>query len=80
MLIRSVLVLIVDQILLPDFGNTLAVKAFLKMCGLQFSTQLRMNAEHMSPSGKISVEYDWSDVWKPLTCCKTLQALSFPVV
>jgi metaxin len=43
----------VDQILLPDNANCLAVQAYLKMCNLEFTVESRWNAEHMSPSGKI---------------------------
>jgi len=42
----------VEQILLPDNANCLAVQAFLKMCGLDFEVVPRNNAEYMSPSGK----------------------------
>ncbi|XP_053973883.1 metaxin-2-like isoform X2 [Hylaeus anthracinus] len=41
----------VEQILLPDSANCLAVQAYLKMCGLEFQIELRSNAEYMSPSG-----------------------------
>lgn len=43
----------VEQVLLPDNANCLATQAFLKMCGLKFSVEMRPNAEHMSPSGKV---------------------------
>lgn len=43
----------VEQILLPDNANCLAVKTFLKICNLDFETVLRANAEDMSPSGKV---------------------------
>lgn len=43
----------VEQILLPDNANCLAVQAFLKMCGLEFQVEPRANAESMSPSGKV---------------------------
>ncbi|XP_076241086.1 metaxin-2 isoform X2 [Calliopsis andreniformis] len=43
----------VEQILLPDSANCLAVQAFLKMCGLEFQIVLRRNAEYMSPSGRV---------------------------
>ncbi|XP_014783077.1 metaxin-2 [Octopus bimaculoides] len=42
-----------EQILLTDSANCLSVKTFLKMCGLNFNLELRVNAEEMSPSGKI---------------------------
>ncbi|KAK4306611.1 hypothetical protein Pmani_021563 [Petrolisthes manimaculis] len=40
----------VEQILLPDNANCLAVQAFLKMCQLNYALDMRGNAEHMSPS------------------------------
>lgn len=43
----------VEQILLPDNANCLAVQAFLKMCNLEFQVEPRANAEAMSPSGKV---------------------------
>jgi metaxin len=43
----------VEQILLPDNANCLAVQAFLKMCNLDFQVEPRANAEAMSPSGKV---------------------------
>lgn len=43
----------VGQILMPEFASCLSVKAFLNMCGLKFQTELRPNAEFMSPSGKV---------------------------
>lgn len=43
----------VEQILLPDNANCLAVQAFLKMCGLDFEVVPRNNAEYMSPSGRV---------------------------
>ncbi|XP_053973885.1 metaxin-2-like isoform X4 [Hylaeus anthracinus] len=43
----------VEQILLPDSANCLAVQAYLKMCGLEFQIELRSNAEYMSPSGRV---------------------------
>lgn len=43
---------IVEQILLPSNASSLAVQAFLKMCGLNFEIEMRPNAEHMSPSGR----------------------------
>ena len=45
----------VEQILLPDNAHCLAVQAFLKMCKLSYQTELRGNAEHMSPSGELSI-------------------------
>ncbi|KAK7591044.1 hypothetical protein V9T40_002657 [Parthenolecanium corni] len=43
----------VEQLLLPDSAHCLAVQGFLKMLQLPFSVQYRMNAEYMSPSGKV---------------------------
>lgn len=43
----------VEQILLPDNANCLAVQAFLKMCQLNHTLEMRGNAEHMSPSGRV---------------------------
>ncbi|XP_058806612.1 metaxin-2-like isoform X2 [Phymastichus coffea] len=43
----------VEQILLPDNANCLAVQAYLKMCNLEFQIEPRWNAEYMSPSGKV---------------------------
>ncbi|XP_017763201.1 PREDICTED: metaxin-2-like isoform X2 [Eufriesea mexicana] len=43
----------VEQILLPDNANCLAVQAFLKMCDLDFQVEPRRNAEYMSPSGRV---------------------------
>lgn len=42
-----------EQILLPDNANCLAVQAFLKMCNLNFEVVSRSNAEFMSPTGKV---------------------------
>ena len=42
-----------EQILLPDNANCLAVQAFLHMCNLDFTIEMRSNAENMSPSGKV---------------------------
>ncbi|XP_050406650.1 metaxin-2 [Patella vulgata] len=43
----------VEQITFPDYANCLSVKTFLHMCGLEFHTEVRTNAEEMSPSGKV---------------------------
>lgn len=43
----------VEQILLPDNANCLAVQAFLKMCNLEFRIEPRKNAEYMSPNGSL---------------------------
>ncbi len=37
----------VEQILLQDQANSLAVQVFLRMCGLDFQVEMRSNAEHM---------------------------------
>ena len=42
-----------EQILLPDNANCLAVQAFLHMSSLDFTIEMRSNAEQMSPSGKV---------------------------
>ena len=42
----------VEQIIMPDNAQCLAVQVFLKMLQLPFRIQYRMNAEHMSPTGK----------------------------
>ncbi|XP_022084710.1 metaxin-2-like [Acanthaster planci] len=41
----------VDQILLPEETQCLAVKTFLHMCNVKFHLKMRSNAEQMSPSG-----------------------------
>lgn len=43
----------VEQILLPENANCLAVQAFLKMCNLDFQVEPRANAEFMSPTGRV---------------------------
>lgn len=43
----------VEQILLPDNASCLGVQAYLHMARLDFSLEMRSNAEHMSPSGKV---------------------------
>ncbi|XP_015439129.1 PREDICTED: metaxin-2-like [Dufourea novaeangliae] len=43
----------VEQMLLPDSANSLAVQAFLKMCGYKFDIISRYNAEYMSPTGRV---------------------------
>lgn len=43
----------VEQILLPDNANCLAVQAFLRMCGLEYQVAQYPNAEAMSPTGKV---------------------------
>ncbi|GIY15459.1 metaxin-2 [Caerostris darwini] len=43
----------VEQILLPDNAACLSVKAFLRMCDLNFQIEMRTNAESMSPSGSL---------------------------
>ena len=42
----------VEQILLNDNASCLAVQAFLNMTRLEFTVEMRANAEHMSPNGK----------------------------
>ena len=41
-----------EQVLLADNANCLAVQAFLHMANLEFTIEMRANVEHMSPSGK----------------------------
>jgi len=49
----------VGQILMPEFASCLSVKTFLNMCGLKFQTELKANAEFMSPSGyTISISFN----------------------
>ncbi|CAG9821019.1 unnamed protein product [Phaedon cochleariae] len=43
----------VEQILLPDNANCLAVQAFLKMCHLDYTVEPKPNAEAMSPTLKV---------------------------
>ncbi|CAH1979633.1 unnamed protein product [Acanthoscelides obtectus] len=43
----------VEQILLPDNANCLAVQAFLKMCHLDYKVVHKENAEAMSPTLKV---------------------------
>ena len=43
----------VEQVLLPDNANILAVQAFLNMSNLEYMIEMRANAEHMSPSGNL---------------------------
>jgi len=43
----------VEQILLNDNASCLAVQAFLNMTRLDFAVEMRANAEHMSPNGKL---------------------------
>lgn len=42
-----------EQVTFPDYAACLSVKTYLHMCGLKFTTELRVNAEAMSPSGKV---------------------------
>ena len=49
---NSFLCVIAEQITFPDYAACLSVKTFLHMCGLNFTTELRVNAEAMSPSGE----------------------------
>ena len=41
----------VEQVLIHDNSNILAVQGFLNMCNLEYTIEMRANAEHMSPSG-----------------------------
>jgi len=41
----------VEQILLADNANCLAVQTFLRMCNLPYRVEFRKNAEFMSPTG-----------------------------
>jgi len=43
----------VEQVLLPDNANILAVQSFLNMTNLEYMIEMRANAEHMSPSGRL---------------------------
>lgn len=43
----------VEQILLPDNANCLAVQAFLRMCQLEYKDVRCANTEAMSPTGKV---------------------------
>lgn len=43
----------VEQVLIHDNANILAVQAFLNMCNLEYTIEMRANAEHMSPSGRL---------------------------
>lgn len=43
----------VEQVLLPDNAACLSVQAFLHMAGLDFTIEMRSNAENMSPSGRV---------------------------
>lgn len=45
----------VEQILLPDNANCLAVQAFLRMCNLKYDIIYKKNAEDMSPSGNLFI-------------------------
>ena len=40
-----------EQVLIHDNSNILAVQGFLNMCNLEYTIEMRANAEHMSPSG-----------------------------
>jgi len=42
-----------EQILLPDNASSLSVQAFLRMCNLKYEVEQRINADEMSPSGRI---------------------------
>ena len=45
----------VEQVLIHDNSNILAVQGFLNMCNLEYTIEMRANAEHMSPSGKHNI-------------------------
>ena len=45
----------VEQVLIHDNSNILAVQGFLNMCNLEYTIEMRANAEHMSPSGKYNI-------------------------
>lgn len=42
----------VEQLLMPDCSNCLAVRSYLKMLNVNFLLCCRPNAEFMSPTGK----------------------------
>ena len=44
-----------EQVLIHDNSNILAVQGFLNMCNLEYTIEMRANAEHMSPSGKYNI-------------------------
>jgi len=45
---------------MTDFASCLSVKTYLNMVGLKFQTELRQNAEYMSPSGLYLIhEFDF---------------------
>ena len=44
-----------EQVLIHDNSNILAVQGFLNMCNLEYTIEMRANAEHMSPSGKHNI-------------------------
>ncbi|KAK5882821.1 hypothetical protein CesoFtcFv8_021368 [Champsocephalus esox] len=63
-----------DQILLSDCASSLAVQAYLRMCGLPVQVVYKSNAEYMSPSGKIPfihVGTRWCPSWGP--SCSSLK-------
>ncbi|KAH8368439.1 hypothetical protein KR084_011497 [Drosophila pseudotakahashii] len=43
-----------SQLLLPERSSCLAVKTYLRMCGLPFSERISTNAEFMSPGGRLT--------------------------
>jgi Glutathione S-transferase N-terminal domain len=49
----------VEQILLADNANCLAVQTFLKICNLPYKVEFRKNAEFMSPTGKSPLSPSW---------------------
>ncbi|XP_016973466.1 metaxin-2 [Drosophila rhopaloa] len=44
----------VGQLLLAERSSCLAVKTYLRMCGLPFSERISQNAEFMSPGGRLT--------------------------
>lgn len=42
-----------DQILLPDNANCLAIETLLRMCNIKHDICYKLNAEEMSPTGKV---------------------------
>lgn len=73
-----VIALSVEQITFPDYAACLGVKTFLHMCGLQFTTELRVNAEEMSPSGIVFI-FVFMVVSCKLMYCITMWIIGFRV-
>ena len=53
----------VEQVLLSDNANCLAVQAFLHMANLDFTIEMRSNVEHMSPSGRVYYSFIFSGLF-----------------